>query len=98
MRGGWFDTLGRPVSQERKQAALDLLGREGYDSGEASMVLSVVCREIEHDEPARAQKYLRSWIGNNETMVMRTLASLCSTHGLVHDTIIDLNRIIEQQE
>lgn len=76
---GWFDSLGKPVSQTRRQAAYQLLVGEGFDPGETAMVLTVVAREIEHDEPARAQKYLRSWMPpyHNETLLMRTLATLC---------------------
>lgn len=75
--GGWFDQLGKPVSPERAEAALDLLTEQGLHRGNASLVLSVVCREIRNDNPDAAQRYLRSFIGNDETLVLRTCATLC---------------------
>lgn len=41
-------------------------------------MLTVVCREIEHDNPERAQHYLRSWLParGSETLLLRTLATL----------------------
>lgn len=75
---GWLDACGSLVGQPGRQAAFDLLVGEGCDPGETSLVLTVVAREIEHDEPERAQQYLRSWLpaGGSETLLMRTLATL----------------------
>jgi hypothetical protein len=78
-RGNWFDSLGQPVPAERLEATLELLVEHGYDRGEAVMVLGVVAREIAHDEPDRAQRYMRSFVGRDETLVIRALATMC--HG-----------------
>lgn len=76
---GWFMSLGNPVSPARRRAALELLTAEGLDPTEAALVLTVVAREIEHDKPAQAQQYLRSWLPRrgSETLLLRTLATLC---------------------
>lgn len=71
----WLNALGHPVPPEGLRAALDLLVGEGYDVTQASMVLTVVAREVEHDEPVRAQQYLRSFVGDrNLTLMYRVFA------------------------
>lgn len=75
----WFDALGKPVHDSQARVALDLLVGEGYDKTETSMVLAVVAREIEHDNPQACFRYLRSHLGEeNETLVLRTLATLAA--------------------
>lgn len=81
-QGGWFASLGHPVPPHRLKAALGLLRHAGRNVGEGAMVLQVVCREMEHDEPERAQRYLRSWIGSDETLVLRVLSLLCHDEGV----------------
>lgn len=82
MSDTWFEALGRPVSDAGRQAALDLL-LFGTDQpwAHCEMVLDVVCREIAHDEPDRAQRYLRSFLpaAGSETFLFRILAALCAT-------------------
>lgn len=72
----WFDALGKPVSPDGIALATALLVDHGYDEKQAGMVLWVVAREVTHDQPDRAQKYLRSFVGSNETLVLRCLATM----------------------
>lgn len=94
VKPGWFDALGHPVPERRRAAALDLLVRNGFDAKEATVVLGVVCREIEHDEPARAKRYLDTFlVRKNQTLVYMTLATLTSpAPGEYEDDLLDLLR------
>lgn len=76
---GWFDALGKPVGEQRRREARDLLVSFGRDPEETALVITVIAREIEHDEPARAFRYARTFIGSDETLVIRTLATLAAT-------------------
>lgn len=75
---GWLDACGSLVGTKGREAALTLLADNGCDRGEASLVLTVVAREIEHDNPDAAQRYLRSFLpaAGSETLLLRTLATL----------------------
>lgn len=42
------------------------------------MVLTVVCRDMAHDNPDLVERPLRSWLEGTETVAMLTLATLCS--------------------
>lgn len=75
--GGWFNSLGKPVPSDRLEATYELLVEMGYDPMETGMVLGVVAREMAHDNPERAQRYMRSLVGSDETLVMRALATMC---------------------
>lgn len=77
--GNWFDALGNPVSQEGRAAACEWLVGEGLDPMEVDMVVAVVAREIEHDEPDRAQRYMRSLCDNRVDVATRAIAILCTT-------------------
>jgi hypothetical protein len=76
----WWDALGKPVPEEARCAAYDLLVANGCNPGEAALVVPVVCREIEHDEPDAAQKVLRHWLPahHSETLVLQTIATICA--------------------
>lgn len=92
----WFEALGKPVHPSQRQAALDLLTDEGYNPGEAELVLAVVAREIEHDNPEAAIKYMRSFVGHSETLVIRALATLgCATADTHRDALLDLLATLE---
>lgn len=94
IRTDWFDALGKPVSEHGRRAALDLLVAEGYDAGEAAMVLTVVAREIEHDQPAQAMRYMESFVGRrHRTMLIRTLATLTAPQ--TGDFVDDLTDLME---
>lgn len=77
-RTDWFQALGKPVSRRGHAAALALLIDSGLDAGEANITLNIVEHEVRHDNPDRAQKTLRRFLNDDETFVMRTLATLCS--------------------
>jgi hypothetical protein len=78
MKINWWNALGKPVPQENILYALDFLTDLGYDPAATQMVLAVVCREIEHDNPKLALRYLRSHLGRqNETLVLTCCAKLC---------------------
>jgi len=70
----WFDALGKPVIYEGRMRALRLLETHGYDRAEAAMVIDVVAREVHHDQPERAQRYLRTFLDDNLTMVYQVFA------------------------
>lgn len=78
----WWDALGKPVAAENVRAAADLLVDNGMGADYVALLLPLVVREIEHDEPERAQKVLRSTVHEllgaygNETLVLMTLATL----------------------
>lgn len=88
----WFDALGHEVSQHSCAACCDLLVNEGYDVTEVLVTLSVVVREIRHDNPAAAVRYMESLVGrSNQTLVIRTLATLAApTSATVVDDLRDL--------
>lgn len=87
----WFEALGKPVHPSQCQAALDMLVGEGYDACETTLVLSVVVREITHDNPKACYAYLRSHLGKrNETLVIRTLATLAAPTVATHRTELAL--------
>lgn len=81
----WFDALGHPVHQAGRQAAWELLVSQGLDADEASVIIPLIAREVEHDNPERAQKILRNWLPahGSEILLMRTFAVLCTTPHLV---------------
>lgn len=76
-----FDALGKPVPAAGRKAAYDLLVEEGCDPGEAMVVVPLVAREVEHDNPDRAQSILRGWLPahGSEVFLFRVLATLLST-------------------
>lgn len=77
----WFDALGKPVSQTNRQAGVDFLLRQHIPMSYIELVLPLVVRAIERDEPAQASGPLRElfkelWGHESETLVMMTLAYL----------------------
>jgi hypothetical protein len=91
----WFDALGHPICSWQRLAAVQLLETEGYDRAQACVVVAVIAREMEHDEPERACRYARSFVYDehpdgpcrSETLVLRVLAALAAPndHMLVDD-------------
>lgn len=79
----WLNALGKPVTDEGKQAALDLLVGHGYNLSAAAMVLSVVAREVEHDQPERAQRYMRSFVGDRNLTLMYQVFAVMLARGSV---------------
>ena len=79
MYDNWFAALGNEISDTAFQATLAYLTDEGYNTGEAALVLNIVAREIRHDNPDRAFAYMRSFVGRFETVTYRALATLCAT-------------------
>jgi hypothetical protein len=89
MASDWFSSLGHPVSEEGRRAATSLLVEwYGAHAGNARLVIDVVAREIEHDNPERALACLRSFVAEipalkspgrkwNENVVIQTCAYLC---------------------
>lgn len=75
----WWEACGSLIGSAGRQAAFKLLVSQGCDPGETSLVLTVVAREIEHDQPERAQQYLRHWLPacGSEILLLRALATLC---------------------
>lgn len=90
----WFDALGLPVNTSQRVACVDFLAAEGYNAGEAALTVSVVAREVEHDQPDRAIRYMRSFVGRHETVVLRALAVLCA--GGNDGAIADLVSILDE--
>lgn len=74
----WFAALGKPVPRKNLEEVREWLVSEGYDEFEVSLTLTVVARDIEHDKPDIALATLRGLLGNNETMVIMTVAKMCS--------------------
>jgi len=77
--GGWFESLGKPVSPERKLLAVILLASLGYDAAESEITVMMVAREMEHDNPERCYRFMRSLCGDDEILVIRVLATLCGS-------------------
>lgn len=74
---GWWDALGRPVDTPARDAAYQLLVREGYDQEKSAWLISFVARDMEHDNPDLAFRQVRTFLGpRNETLVVRVLATL----------------------
>jgi hypothetical protein len=89
----WFDALGKPVNDANYRAALDFAVSLGHHPVGGAMCLDVICREIRHDNPDRAVKYARSWLGRDETAVIRLLATLTAPiHEAVRDSVVQLRR------
>lgn len=84
MTNNWFDALGKEVSNEGFNRAVNFLIKEGYPEIETTMALQMIARDIKHDNPNLAIKETRSFFEyfdrnfGNETLVIRTLAELCS--------------------
>lgn len=82
----WHSALGHPVNEEGRVAAAALLAEHGFHVGNARLLIDVVAREVERDEPERAIKYLRSFVGehapeglgHDETLVLWVCAVLCT--------------------
>ncbi len=76
---GWFDTLGKQVSQRAFDETRNWLAKQGYPPLEVALTLQVVCRDIRHDKPHLAIAYMQTLCDNNMTVAYRALAMLCRT-------------------
>ena len=94
----WWDALGHNVNPGSYNAALELAAEWGCHDGDRmkiSMVLDVVCRELRHDNPDRAFKYIESMVGRtNQTAVYRLLAALVAPRD--SDRVADLLDLAEE--
>lgn len=97
---GWFDAFGHPVSQWQRLEAVNLLVDNGYDRAQACLVVAVIAREVEHDEPQRAHAYARRFVyedhpdgkrHSDETLVIRLLATIAAPNdGTLTDDLREL--------